>query len=135
MTVHAGAVYALYLVYFTQPTSLPKVPIRLTMNAWNLLESIYKQAFKHKATDLIHVIRKLRDNNAFVYVAQETPVSRPLMGDNEFATTQLEKTLIQAEHVMHDTVLVSLSLLFFPRRRFVQSRLSCLNDVPFPSDN
>jgi hypothetical protein len=52
MTVHASAVYALYLVYFTQPTSLPKVPIRLTMNTWNLLQSIYKHAFTHKASDL-----------------------------------------------------------------------------------
>ncbi|KAG0294221.1 hypothetical protein BGZ97_005136, partial [Linnemannia gamsii] len=105
MTVHASAVYALYLVYFTQPTSLPKVPIRLTMNTWNLLQSIYKHAFTQKASDLIYVIRKLRDNNAFVYVAQETPVSKPLMSDNEFVTTQLEKTLIQAEHTMQNAVL------------------------------
>ncbi|OAQ36729.1 hypothetical protein K457DRAFT_178603 [Linnemannia elongata AG-77] len=109
MTVHAGAVYALYLLYFTQPTSFPKVPIRLTIHAWHVLESIYKQAFVHKATDPIYVIRKLRDSNAFVYVAQETPVSKPVMGNNEFVASEVEKKLIQTERAMHDEVLVRLS--------------------------
>ncbi|KAH7059796.1 small nuclear RNA activating complex, subunit SNAP43-domain-containing protein [Linnemannia elongata] len=111
MTVHAGAVYALYLLYFTQPTSFPKVPIRLTIHAWHVLESIYKQAFVHKATDLIYVIRKLRDSHAFVYVAQGTPVSKPVMGNNEFVASEVEKKLIQTERAMHDEVLVPIEPL------------------------
>ncbi|KAK3808036.1 MAG: small nuclear RNA activating complex, subunit SNAP43-domain-containing protein [Linnemannia elongata] len=111
MTVHAGAVYALYLLYFTQPTSFPKVPIRLTIHAWHLLETVYKQAFTHKASDLIYVIRKMRDSNAFVYVAQEIPVNKPVMGNNEYVASEVEKKLIHTERAMQDSVLVPIEPL------------------------
>ncbi|KAG0380336.1 hypothetical protein BGX24_008902 [Mortierella sp. AD032] len=111
LSVHAGAVYGLYLVYFTQPTSLKKIPIRLTIDAWHIVETVYKQAFDQGAADLIYTIRKLRDSNAFVYVAQEEPISRPLLSANEFVADQLEKTLIQAESAMQSNALVPIEPL------------------------
>ncbi|KAF9152706.1 hypothetical protein BG015_004842 [Linnemannia schmuckeri] len=69
------------------------------------------RALVDKAADLIYVIRKLRDSDAFVYVAQETPVSKPVMGNNEYVATQMEKKLIQTERAMHDAVLVPIEPL------------------------
>ncbi|KAF9084119.1 Small nuclear RNA activating complex, polypeptide 1, 43kDa [Mortierella sp. AD031] len=109
--VHAGAVYGLYLVYSTQPTNFKKIPIRLTSSAWHFLESVYKQAFERKATDLIYIIRKLRNSNAFVYVAQEEPVSKPLMDNNGYIADQAEKLLIQTENAMQVTSLVPIEPL------------------------
>ncbi|KAK3845806.1 MAG: small nuclear RNA activating complex, subunit SNAP43-domain-containing protein [Linnemannia gamsii] len=111
LSVHAGAVYGLYLVYFTQPTSLKKIPIRLTIDAWHIVETVYKQAFDQGAADLIYTIRKLRDSNAFVYVAQEEPISRPLLSANEFVADHLERTLIQAESAMQSNTLVPIEPL------------------------
>ncbi|KAF9921783.1 hypothetical protein FBU30_008140 [Linnemannia zychae] len=111
LTTQAAAVYALYLMYFTQPTRFSKIPIRLTTNSWNLLESVYKKAFENKAGDLIYVIRKLRSSNAFVYVAQEEPISKPLMGANEYIADQTEKSLLKIENTLHDNVLVPIEPL------------------------
>lgn len=51
----------------------------------------------------------MRDSNAFVYVAQEIPVNKPVMGNNEYVASEVEKKLIHTERAMQDSVLVRLS--------------------------
>jgi len=76
-----------------------------------MTESIYKESFERNVPDLIFVIHKLREGNAFVYVAQNDVVSKPLMAENQFVVDQAEKMLIQAENSIQNTALVIAKLL------------------------
>ncbi|KAF9181027.1 hypothetical protein BGZ50_005757 [Haplosporangium sp. Z 11] len=106
-----GAIYCLYMVYFTQPTLFRKTPIQLTVDAWQRLEHLYQAAFECDATDLIYVIHKLRDRNAFLYVAQVERTSKELKDVNVDLRERLERSLIRMEKKATDNPLVPIKPL------------------------
>ncbi|KAG0258277.1 hypothetical protein BG011_003391 [Mortierella polycephala] len=93
-------------MYFTQPTLFRKTPIQLTVDAWQRLEHLYQAAFECDATDLIYIIHKLRDRNAFVYVAQVERASKELKDMNVDLRERLERSLIRMERKATDNPLV-----------------------------
>ncbi|KAG0302953.1 hypothetical protein BGZ98_007107 [Dissophora globulifera] len=105
-TAQTGSIFALYLLYFTQPTAFKKVAIRLTIPAWQNLELLYQIAFDHDATDLIYVIHKLRDKGAFMYTAQNEKLSRELRDANTDLHHRGERTLIRMEKKINASPLV-----------------------------
>ncbi|KAG0365793.1 hypothetical protein BGZ54_006194 [Gamsiella multidivaricata] len=106
LPAQVGAVYGLYLLYFTQPKNFKKVAIRLTIAAWQNLELLYKLGFDYSATDLIFIIHKLRDRGAFMYVAQNEKISKALMNENDDLSERAERTLVRLEREMNNSVLV-----------------------------
>ncbi|KAF8933599.1 hypothetical protein BGZ58_006239 [Dissophora ornata] len=106
-----GAIYSLYLLYFTQPTVFRKVPVRLTITAWQNLELLYQIAFEYDATDLIYVIHKLRDRGAFLYVAQNDRISKELRDENADLLDRTERTLVRMEKKINASPLVPVDTL------------------------
>ncbi|KAF9357632.1 hypothetical protein BGX26_003364 [Mortierella sp. AD094] len=106
LPAQVGAIFALYLLYFTQPTTSKKTPIRLTITSWQNLELLYKIGFEHDLTDLIFVVHKLRRQNAFVYVAQNDRSTEKLVGENPDLQEKTEKVLIRLENKLNSASLV-----------------------------
>jgi hypothetical protein len=101
-----GAIYGLYLLYFTQPTIFKKVPIRLNIPTWQNLEMLYQLGFEYDITDLIFIIHKLRQRGAFVYVAQNTGITKELKQESQSLRDRTEKALIRMEKKMNETPFV-----------------------------
>ncbi|KAF9354419.1 Small nuclear RNA activating complex, polypeptide 1, 43kDa [Mortierella sp. NVP85] len=101
-----GAIYGLYLLYFTQPTIFKKVPIRLNIPAWQNMEMLYQLGFEYDVTDLIFIIHKLRQRGAFVYVAQNTGITKELKQESQSLRDRTEKALIRMEKKMNETPFV-----------------------------
>ncbi|KAF9988531.1 Small nuclear RNA activating complex, polypeptide 1, 43kDa [Modicella reniformis] len=101
-----GAIFGMYLLYFTQPTVSKKVPIRLTMLAWQNLEMLYQLGFEYDATDLIFIIHRLRERSAFIYVAENPSLTKELKQENQDLRDRTEKTLIRMEKKMNESFFV-----------------------------
>ncbi|KAF9400866.1 hypothetical protein BGX21_003346 [Mortierella sp. AD011] len=106
LSAQIGAIFALYLLYFTQPSTSRKIPIRLTITSWQNLELLYKIGFEHNLTDLIFVIHKLRRQNAFVYVAQNDRTTENLVGESPDLQAKTERVLIRLENKLNSSNLV-----------------------------
>ncbi|KAK3825384.1 MAG: small nuclear RNA activating complex, subunit SNAP43-domain-containing protein [Benniella sp.] len=105
-TAQVGAIYGLYLLYFTQPTIFKKVPIRLNIPTWQNMEMLYQLGFEYDITDLIFIIHKLRQRGAFVYVAQNTGITKELKQESQSLRDRTEKALIRMEKKMNETPFV-----------------------------
>lgn len=104
--LNTGAIFGLYLLYFTQPSTFKKIPIRLTMGQWQSVQHVYKQAFELGSTDLIFVIHKMRTRNAFHHVVKQAMYSTQLSDEDANFNAQAERTLIHLEKEALDRNLV-----------------------------
>lgn len=103
--VRAGALYSLYLIYFTQPKSFAKQPIPLTRRMLFTLDTIYQHAMDLKASDLVFTLHRLWTAEAFQFVAQHNRAGKKL-DDVEEVNLLVEKSLISMEKKINEQSLV-----------------------------
>ncbi|KAI1309727.1 Small nuclear RNA activating complex, polypeptide 1, 43kDa [Mortierella claussenii] len=106
--VQVGAIYGLYMLYFTQPTLFKKVPIPLDIATWQNLQFLYQLGFEYDATDLIFIVHRLRERNAFLYVAEYDELSKSLAEQDSELRSRDENTLIRMEKKMNSDILMPL---------------------------
>ncbi|KAG9291621.1 hypothetical protein G9A89_022040 [Geosiphon pyriformis] len=74
LEVKLGSLYALYLLFFTQPEIFKdKVRIRVTSSSWASLLEIYQYCQKHKLHDAAYIFRTMKKKSAFLFVAFVDP--------------------------------------------------------------
>ncbi|KAG0228470.1 hypothetical protein BGW41_003402 [Actinomortierella wolfii] len=109
--IQNAAVFGLYMMYFTQPFSFPKVGIRLTLDQWKILKEYYNMACQAAATadhppseetdfscdDVAYILFKLYNADAFLFVARDDPVGTVMPFDREDALETTEMKLLQLE--------------------------------------
>ncbi|KAF9202358.1 hypothetical protein BGZ49_007475 [Haplosporangium sp. Z 27] len=106
LNVQVAAAYALYLLYFTQPSVFKKIPIRLTTASWKNLESLYKTGFENDLADLVYILHKLRDQESFVYIAQNKKITEKIGSADINLKARTEGALIRLESKLNSTNLV-----------------------------
>ncbi|KFH64066.1 hypothetical protein MVEG_09891 [Podila verticillata NRRL 6337] len=104
--VQAGAVFSLYLIYFTQPKSFAKQPIPLTRRMFDKLDTIYEQAMGMKASDLVFTMHKLWTAEAFQFVAQHNRTGKKLDDDVKQVNLSVERSLITMEKKINEQSLI-----------------------------
>ncbi|KAF9969461.1 Small nuclear RNA activating complex, polypeptide 1, 43kDa [Actinomortierella ambigua] len=123
--IQNAAVFGLYMIYFTQPFSFPKVGIRMTLDRWKLLEQFYTMACRIAETqlpshqqqqqqqqdqsadqidsswdDVAYTIYKLREADAFLFVARDDPIGTIMPFDREDAQESTEMKLLELERAL-----------------------------------
>lgn len=68
MNLRIGVIYALYLLYFTQP-SLPKIKIPVTLELYEEITKMETYAHRENLKELYHVIKRLKEDNCLSYSA------------------------------------------------------------------
>ncbi|KAK9765820.1 hypothetical protein K7432_005537 [Basidiobolus ranarum] len=92
LEIKLGILYALYLLYYTQPETFPKVGIRVTLETWKGLWELYQLCGELKLTDGLYIFHRMKEDGAFIYVAwleSEPRNSSEETLDNEGATRRL----------------------------------------------
>ncbi|KAJ1801441.1 hypothetical protein LPJ59_000279 [Coemansia sp. RSA 2399] len=69
LEIRIGVVYALYLMYFTQPVNFPNINIRVTMELWVLMTQLYEYCKEADIRDVMYVFDRLVSEGAFEQVA------------------------------------------------------------------
>ncbi|ORX92161.1 hypothetical protein K493DRAFT_316755, partial [Basidiobolus meristosporus CBS 931.73] len=69
LEIKLGTLYALYLLYYTQPETFPKVGIRVTLETWKRLWGLYKHCGDLELNDAVYIFHRLREDGAFIFVA------------------------------------------------------------------
>ncbi|KAJ2656140.1 hypothetical protein IWW48_005190 [Coemansia sp. RSA 1200] len=69
LEIRIGVVYALYLMYFTQPVNFPNINVRVTMELWMQLTRLYEYCKEADIRDVIYVFDRLVNDGAFEQVA------------------------------------------------------------------
>ncbi|KAG0019773.1 Small nuclear RNA activating complex, polypeptide 1, 43kDa [Podila clonocystis] len=103
--VRTGALFSLYLIYFTQPKSFARQPIPLTRRMLFMLDTIYQHATDLKASDLVFTMHKLWTADAFQFVAQHNRTGKKL-DDTEEVNLFVEKSLISMEKKINEKSLI-----------------------------
>ncbi|CAG8435723.1 1497_t:CDS:2 [Ambispora gerdemannii] len=70
-----GAIYAMYLLYYTQPKKLfdQVIRIRVTLDNWKSLFDLFQYCKKYKIHDFVYIYNKLKTDSAWVFVAVADP--------------------------------------------------------------
>jgi len=69
LDVRVAVIYALYLLYETQPKDLPKAKIRITLALWKEFLLVQKAIEKQKLYDAQYISLYLWENHAFYFTA------------------------------------------------------------------
>ncbi|OMH80638.1 hypothetical protein AX774_g5920 [Zancudomyces culisetae] len=71
LEIQVGVIYAIYLVYKTQPKSAKfKVePVRITLGNWKTIIGVYRKCVSRKVDDCIYILDWLRSNKVFEVTA------------------------------------------------------------------
>ncbi|GJJ70726.1 snRNA-activating protein complex subunit 1 [Entomortierella parvispora] len=93
----AGAVFGLFMFYFSQPSRFKKAGIRMTTTQWQDIQDLYIQAFRMDALDLISVIHQLRQRNAFIFVANSKLSATHVADESANLAALAEDTLLRLE--------------------------------------
>jgi len=95
--MQAGAVFGLYMCYFSQPSRFRKAGIRLTAIQWQKIQDLYLCAFQIDALDLISVIHQLRQRNAFIFTVKSRVNTTHLADESSNLAAFAEDTLLHLE--------------------------------------
>ncbi|KAI9477632.1 hypothetical protein LPJ78_000082 [Coemansia sp. RSA 989] len=100
LEIRIGVVYALYLMYFTQPVNFPNISIRVTIDMWNMLTKLYQYCREADIRDAVYVFERLVNNGAFEHVAwmDENEGILRLDGDEDGIGSKVAAKLAQIEH-------------------------------------
>ncbi|KAJ2345599.1 hypothetical protein IWW50_000727 [Coemansia erecta] len=100
LEIRIGVIYALYLMYFTQPVNFPNINIRVTMDMWVMLVKLYEYCREADIRDAVYVFDRLVGVGAFEQVAwlDENEGILRLDGDDDGASTRVASKLAQIEH-------------------------------------
>ncbi|KAJ2775823.1 hypothetical protein H4R18_005930 [Coemansia javaensis] len=100
LEIRIGVVYALYLMYFTQPVNFPNITIRVTMEMWAMLSRLYQYCSEADIRDLVHVFDRLVAAGAFDLVAwvDDNEGILRLDGDEDGGGGRVAVRLAQIEH-------------------------------------
>ncbi|KAJ1734046.1 hypothetical protein LPJ61_001266 [Coemansia biformis] len=100
LEIRVGVIYALYLVYFTQPVNFPNISIRVTMEMWSMLTKLYQYCSEADIRDVVYVFDRLVGEGAFEQVAwldHNEGILR-LDGDEDGGSGRVAAKLTQIEH-------------------------------------
>ncbi|KAJ2831630.1 hypothetical protein J3B01_004896 [Coemansia erecta] len=100
LEIRIGVIYALYLMYFTQPVNFPNINIRVTMDMWSMLTKLYSYSREADIRDAVYVFDRLVQVGAFEQVAwlDESEGVLRLDGDEDGAGSKVATRLAQIEH-------------------------------------
>ncbi|KAJ2615323.1 hypothetical protein H4S08_001287 [Coemansia sp. RSA 1365] len=100
LEIRVGVVYALYLMYFTQPVNFPNINIRVTMEMWTMLTKLYQYCSEADIRDVVYVFDRLVDEGAFEQVAwlDDNEGILRLEGDEDGSNAKMAARLAQIEH-------------------------------------
>ena len=62
-----GAVYALYIIYFTQPTSPKKCLINIDLENLQIIQSLLEYSVKKTYFDLFNILKKMFNEKVFSF--------------------------------------------------------------------
>ncbi|KAJ1921717.1 hypothetical protein H4219_000450 [Mycoemilia scoparia] len=69
LEIKVGVVYALYLLYYTQPSTFGKSSIRVTMDMWKMWSELYVYCKDSNMREMVYCIDRMRDDSVFEFVA------------------------------------------------------------------
>ncbi|KAJ2006319.1 hypothetical protein GGI04_000694 [Coemansia thaxteri] len=100
LEIRIGVLYALYLVYFTQPVNFPNINIRVTMDMWSMLTKLYQYCNESDIRDVVYVFDRLMSDGAFDLVAwlDDNEGILRLDGEEEGVSAKVAGKLAQIEH-------------------------------------
>ncbi|KAJ2162105.1 hypothetical protein GGF46_000980 [Coemansia sp. RSA 552] len=100
LEIRVGVLYALYLMYFTQPVNFPNIRIRITMEKWAMLTQMYRSCAETDMHDAVYIFDRLVEDGAFEQVAwldSNEGILR-LDGDEDGVNDKIASRLTQIEH-------------------------------------
>ncbi|KAJ1883561.1 hypothetical protein H4R99_000480 [Coemansia sp. RSA 1722] len=100
LEIRIGVIYALYLMYFTQPVNFPNIAIRVPMDLWVMLTKLYQYCKETEIDDLVYVFDKLMSDGAFELVAwlDDNEGILRLDGDEDGVSAKVASRLAEIEH-------------------------------------
>ncbi|KAJ1945918.1 hypothetical protein GGF37_001455 [Kickxella alabastrina] len=100
LEIRIGVIYALYLMYFTQPVNFPNIGIRVPMDIWIQLTKLYQYCNEAEIRDVVYVFDRLMGDGAFELVAwlDENEGVLRLDGDEDGVSAKVASRLAQVEH-------------------------------------
>ncbi|KAJ2724595.1 hypothetical protein GGI07_001848 [Coemansia sp. Benny D115] len=100
LEIRIGVVYALYLMYFTQPVNFPNIGIRVPMDMWRQLTRLYQYCSEAEIRDVVWVFDKMMEDGAFELVAwlDDNEGILRLDGDEDGVSARVASRLAQVEH-------------------------------------
>ncbi|KAJ1964730.1 hypothetical protein GGI12_001236 [Dipsacomyces acuminosporus] len=100
LEIRIGVIYALYLLYFTQPVNFPNINIRVTVDIWSELTNLYQYCNESEIRDVVYVFDKLIADGAFDLVAwiDDNEGILRLEGDDDGVSSKVVTKLAQIEH-------------------------------------
>lgn len=101
LEIRIGVLYALYLVYYTQPVNFPNIRIRATQEMWQMFCQAYQYCNEAEIRDVVYVFDKLREGGAFELVAwvdAQEGVLRLDTEEDQAVSGQVASQLAEIEH-------------------------------------
>ncbi|KAI8979523.1 small nuclear RNA activating complex, subunit SNAP43-domain-containing protein [Mycotypha africana] len=96
-SVKCAVLFSLYFLYISQPSVWGKMKIRVTKDIYNaLFQFYYESILKEKHPEAALIFEKLRDMEAFCYVAEQEPETHHLK-----VTVEFEKSM-NLKHQLRD---------------------------------
>ncbi|KAI9499987.1 hypothetical protein GGI25_002993 [Coemansia spiralis] len=123
LEIRIGVVYALYLVYFTQPVNFPNISIRVTIELWTMLSQLYEYCKDAEIRDIVYVFDRLVSAGAFEQVAwlDENEGILHLDGDDDGVSGRVAAKLAQIEHEVMGSAQGGLGDVAASKRQIMQS--------------
>jgi len=67
LEIRLGVLYGLYLLFATQPDTLLKARIRVTLYTWNQLVQLEEKMIAESIADALYIFGWLKENHAFFF--------------------------------------------------------------------
>ncbi|KAJ2692794.1 hypothetical protein H4218_006266 [Coemansia sp. IMI 209128] len=123
LEIRIGVLYALYLMYFTQPVNFPNINIRMDMDMWKMLTKLYQYCNETDIRDIVYVFDRLMADGAFDLVAwmDDNEGVLRLDGEEEGVSRKVAGRLAQIEHEVMGSAQGGLADLAASKRQIVLS--------------
>ena len=109
--VKCGVVFFLKLVYFSQPFTKHRLPVKVSGRIWEEIQSVYTLARSKEHCDVVDAVRTLAKNHAFQFVAH-TP--------RELELTKTRKIALRSQSIGSKTLLDETAKLVEDAGRMVE---------------
>ncbi|KAJ2393386.1 hypothetical protein GGI05_002439 [Coemansia sp. RSA 2603] len=121
LEIRIGVIYALYLMYFTQPVNFPNIAIRVPMDIWIMLTKLYEYCRETEIHDVVYVFDKMMEDGAFELVAwlDDNEGILRLDGDEDGVSAKVASRLAQIEHEVMSSAQAGIGDLVASKRQIL----------------
>ncbi|KAJ2909574.1 hypothetical protein GGI21_001747 [Coemansia aciculifera] len=123
LEIRIGVLYALYLMYFSQPVNFPNINIRVNMEMWSMLTKLYQYCNETDIRDVVYVFDRLMADGAFDLVAwiDDNEGVLRLDGEEEGVSRKVAGKLAHIEHEVMSSAQGGLGDLAASKRQILLS--------------